>query len=262
MDFADDNIVIFHGYFGIFVYDLKAQRISKSLDLTEIGCEDEKTKIEVSKKAAEIYIIPSITNEIYVWNLKSGTLQKEIRENKKEIFTNYIDNIEIEKKKGKLNVKSFLYSKKAIYFTDKEYGQLYVPNIFLRDITYIRNGKEWKIFSNENNKEQLLKQQDAYYKEFKNKAEKSKQDFYECYNIMLSRSDFAGIAYLSDNVEYSDERQLELSQYDIVTAGEEIEGDEEKSCFKLYITVTNWEEMNLKKESYVKYITIKKGKSG
>lgn len=32
-DYADDNILIFHGYFGLFVYDLKAEKITFAADL-------------------------------------------------------------------------------------------------------------------------------------------------------------------------------------------------------------------------------------
>ncbi|NLT13463.1 MAG: hypothetical protein GXY05_03875, partial [Clostridiales bacterium] len=39
LDYADDNIVIFHGDFGMFVFDLKTQTIIRSLDLGPIGCD-------------------------------------------------------------------------------------------------------------------------------------------------------------------------------------------------------------------------------
>lgn len=49
LDYADDDIVIFHGYFGLFVYDLKAREIVFSMDLKKsVGT----TNIEGSEGAA------------------------------------------------------------------------------------------------------------------------------------------------------------------------------------------------------------------
>lgn len=41
LDYANDNIVIFHGYFGLFVYDLKDQKMVMSIDLKKaVGTTD------------------------------------------------------------------------------------------------------------------------------------------------------------------------------------------------------------------------------
>jgi len=39
LDYADENKVIFHGDYGLFVYDLSASKIVTSMDLKEIGCQ-------------------------------------------------------------------------------------------------------------------------------------------------------------------------------------------------------------------------------
>ena len=39
LDYADENKVIFHGDYGLFVYDLSASKIVTSMGLKEIGCQ-------------------------------------------------------------------------------------------------------------------------------------------------------------------------------------------------------------------------------
>jgi hypothetical protein len=39
LDYADDDIVVFHGYFGLFVYDLDEQKITNAVDFKKtLGC--------------------------------------------------------------------------------------------------------------------------------------------------------------------------------------------------------------------------------
>ena len=107
-----------------------------------------------------------------------------------------------------------------------------------------------------------IKQKDTYYELFKEEAKKSKRDLYECYSFMLSRTDYAGLCSLSQGVIYSDEKQCKMSAYNLVTAGEEINSDDNKGCFKIYITVTNWEESGMEHKEYVKYLYVKNDGAG
>lgn len=38
LDYASDDIIIFHGYFGLYVYDLEKRAIIRNLDLQAINC--------------------------------------------------------------------------------------------------------------------------------------------------------------------------------------------------------------------------------
>ncbi len=49
LDYADDNIVVFHGYFGVFVYDLNANRIRSAVDFSKtLGCTNVNGSVIVS----------------------------------------------------------------------------------------------------------------------------------------------------------------------------------------------------------------------
>ena len=39
LDYADEDKIIFHAYFGLFVYDLNSNEIVSSLNLKELGCQ-------------------------------------------------------------------------------------------------------------------------------------------------------------------------------------------------------------------------------
>ena len=60
IDYASDSRVVFHGYFGLFVYDIQKQNITQSLNLDEIGCGNiqgsEYTSVFVSKDGKTVYM--------------------------------------------------------------------------------------------------------------------------------------------------------------------------------------------------------------
>jgi bla regulator protein blaR1 len=80
LDYADDNIVIFHGYFGLFVYDLHNQKLVRAVDLSPIGCNytqgDNYCEVVVSDDGAFVYLHPLSESEMYVFHVSRGKLYK------------------------------------------------------------------------------------------------------------------------------------------------------------------------------------------
>lgn len=81
LDYADKQIVIFHDYFGLFVYDRKAQEISDAVDLEAIGCQytqgDTACEVWAAADGSNVYLHPMKADEMYVLDVKEQTLTKQ-----------------------------------------------------------------------------------------------------------------------------------------------------------------------------------------
>jgi hypothetical protein len=77
LDFASDDIVIFHGYFGLFVYDLDSTQLVQSLDLQAIGCEatqgDNYCQVSVSADGNTVQLHPIASENMYVYSVSDNT---------------------------------------------------------------------------------------------------------------------------------------------------------------------------------------------
>ncbi|WP_052693632.1 hypothetical protein [Desulfosporosinus sp. I2] len=69
LDYASDDIVIFHGYFGLFVYDLDSQQIIRSLDLKPLDCARYRVIITARLQSARMEIQCSST----AWAVRTCT---------------------------------------------------------------------------------------------------------------------------------------------------------------------------------------------
>ena len=60
LDYASTRKIIFHGYFGLFVYDLQNKKVTRSVDLKAIGCDatqgDNYVEVFVSKDGGTVYL--------------------------------------------------------------------------------------------------------------------------------------------------------------------------------------------------------------
>lgn len=78
LDYADENTLIFHHYFGLFVYDLNESRFDSSVSLKELGCLNEQggldCEVYVSKEGDEVYLHPTDAATMYVYDVLSKTL--------------------------------------------------------------------------------------------------------------------------------------------------------------------------------------------
>ena len=80
LDYASEDRVIFHGYFGLFVYDMKEQVIQRSLDLKTIGCDTNQEEygchVRVSLDGTQVILQPFDMEDSFVYHVDSGELAK------------------------------------------------------------------------------------------------------------------------------------------------------------------------------------------
>lgn len=81
LDYADKQSVIFHDYFGLFVYDRKAQEISVAVDLEKIGCQytqgDRACEVLADADGRNVYLHPMKADEMYVLDVKEQILTRQ-----------------------------------------------------------------------------------------------------------------------------------------------------------------------------------------
>lgn len=70
LDYADENIIIFHGYAGLFVYNRNTFQIQDSIDLAQLGLDktqgDEYCYIYAASDGQYVYFVP-MKNDEFVW---------------------------------------------------------------------------------------------------------------------------------------------------------------------------------------------------
>lgn len=80
LDYASDNRIIFHGYFGLFVYDLTDEKIIRSIDLESNNLNynqgDNYCDVSVSKDGNIVQLHDISSEEMYVYNIEENLLIK------------------------------------------------------------------------------------------------------------------------------------------------------------------------------------------
>lgn len=78
LDYIDEKTVIFHGYFGLFVYDREENSITGAVDLASIGCGmtqgDAYCEVRAAKDGQKVYLHPLNIEDMYVYDVPGQTL--------------------------------------------------------------------------------------------------------------------------------------------------------------------------------------------
>ncbi|GKX29620.1 hypothetical protein SH1V18_21000 [Vallitalea longa] len=123
LDYASDDFVIFHGYFGLFVYDLNKRKLLRSIDLESIDCNytqgDNYCDVTVSEDGNMVYLHPMSSENMYVYTVNSNILRETKYESMDNAFDKFVD---IEKI---MDIKECCYSYNAVEFGNDDYGFLY-----------------------------------------------------------------------------------------------------------------------------------------
>ena len=239
LDYADDRIVIFHSYFGLFVYDIKTEKIVNSLDLKAIGCQKVQnggpTRVVVSTDGNNVYLYPHEKDHMYILNLAENNLKKTKSGEAGEAFRGLMPSHDVLPDTDR---KIYLCSNKCVVFDDGSFGYLYLTGNAAPDITYVRGEKEWRLLTEKDNPVPLLTvQDDSYYKDFSKKASESFEAFVNVYAMMFDRRDYAGICSLTKGAKYQEEVQHDWQKEHLLfLSGEEIKPEENgRSCYEIRV---------------------------
>ncbi len=239
LDYANDDMVIFHSYFGLFVYDIKGEKIVNSLDLKAIGCQKVQnggpTRVVVSADGNQVYLYPYEKDQMYIFDLAENTLEKTRAEEPKDAFDGLVPSHDVLPATDR---KIYLCSNKSVGFGDGTFGHLYLTGNAAPDILYVRKEKEWRLLTEKDHPAPLLTvQDDSYYNELSDKASESFEAFISVYAMMFDQRDFAGICSLTKGAEYREEEQRDWQKEHLLfLSGEEIKPEENgRSCYKITI---------------------------
>lgn len=79
--YADENIFIFGGCYGLFVYDVKTNQIIRSVDLASIGCNftqgDDACEIFATADGSKVLLSPISSNMMYVFSVADNQMWRE-----------------------------------------------------------------------------------------------------------------------------------------------------------------------------------------
>lgn len=143
LDYASDDRIIFHGYFGLFIYDIKSEKIISSLDLESIGMHytqgDNYCDVTVDSNG-QIVQLNTLSKEImYTFNIDENTLIKSKYKDMKNKSDIKLELLKIEDS-------SSYYITHGIKLEDGELGYLKLENNTIGSLEYIRGDKVYKIF--------------------------------------------------------------------------------------------------------------------
>lgn len=146
LDYASDDIVIFHDYFGMFVYDLNSLRIVRSLDLKPLNCHqtqgDNYCDVSVSLDGNTVQLHPIGSENMFVYTVSDNTLQETTYKPMKDSFRDQFVPIEEVINSTKLGKFSHL----AVRFDTGEYGYLHTEDGTIGTLSYVRGDMVSRLF--------------------------------------------------------------------------------------------------------------------
>lgn len=80
LDYAGNDITIFHGYFGLYVFSMENVNIIRAIDLEPIGCQytqgDNTCEVRVSSDGKYVYMHPLSQKDMYVYEVEQHRLYR------------------------------------------------------------------------------------------------------------------------------------------------------------------------------------------
>ena len=145
IDYASNDFVIFHGSFGLFVYDLNNSNIIRSLDLKSIKCDatqgDAYCNVEVSNDGNTVHLHAGNSKKMYIYSVNDNTLCEANYSPMENSFKNKLVEIgtAIGNRSGRLSCF-------AVQFNSGEYGYLTSNDLTLGTLDYVRGDKRYSLF--------------------------------------------------------------------------------------------------------------------
>ena len=149
LDYASDDIVIFHDYFGLFVYDLNSLQIVRRVDLKPLNCHqtqgDNYCEVSVSMDGNTVQLHPISSENMFVYSVSSNTLQETSYKPMNNPFRSQF--VPIEKVINSTKIGN--YSHQAVLFDTGEYGYIYTEDWTIGTLVYKRGDIVLRLFENE-----------------------------------------------------------------------------------------------------------------
>ncbi|WP_252229721.1 MULTISPECIES: hypothetical protein [unclassified Clostridium] len=146
LDYASDDTVIFHDYFGLFIYDLNKLEIIRSIDLQEIDCSmtqgDDYCEITVSNDGCTIQLHNINSDDMYLYSVNTNTLQQAKYKPMNNSFKDKLIPIETLTDNPNAN-----FSYGAVQFGADDYGYITTYDFTIGTLDYVRNDTAYSLFS-------------------------------------------------------------------------------------------------------------------
>ena len=139
LNYASEDRIVFHGNFGLFVYDLNSEKVLRAIDVKSIGCAstqgDNLCEVSVSKDGNIISLHPSSSEDMYIYNVEKTKYEK--LDDKLETLPMYESYYTYDEE----------YTYSYIKLIDGETSYLKTPQSNMAiDLQYIKNDKVYDIF--------------------------------------------------------------------------------------------------------------------
>ncbi len=145
LDYASDDIVIFHDYFGLFVYDQNTLEIMRSLDLNPIGCAatqgDDYCEVLVSADGNTVQLHPMSSEKMYIYTVSDNALLETTYQPMEERFNSFVP---IEDVLDSSEIGN--YSHHAVKFDTYGYGYLHTTDGTIGELVYVRGDMLYRMF--------------------------------------------------------------------------------------------------------------------
>lgn len=145
LDYASNDIVIFHDYFGLFVYDLNTLEIIRSLDLKPLNCHqtqgDGYCEVSVSMDGNTVQLHPMSSENMYVYSVSDNTLQETTHQPMENRFSSFVPIEDVIKSSEIGN-----YSHNAVRFDTYGYGYLHTSDGTIGKLDYVRDDMLHRLF--------------------------------------------------------------------------------------------------------------------
>lgn len=148
LDYAENELVIFHGYFGLFIYSVENGGFIGAVDLEPLGCNytqgENACEVFVSRDGGKVYLHAMNTNIMYVYDVIEKALYQEAYSMEElELFDSFEDNSVLEQDA------TVWRSERVVAFGEgkqRYYGYLYSGSGILEDLCYIEGDMIVKLF--------------------------------------------------------------------------------------------------------------------
>ena len=141
LHYASENKIIFHGGFGLFIYDLSEMKIINSLDLESIGCDAIQSgnycEVSVSQDGNTIQLHPMESDKMYIYDVgKNKLMQTDYKPMKEPFKVNTND-----------NNPSGSVSWGTVEFANGDIGYLECEGSTINELYYVVGNNKYKLFN-------------------------------------------------------------------------------------------------------------------